>query len=248
MADMVDVFINSKVDIRIIHRLPTLALSYLPVRDVIPHVPRTCKYLNDVVVWNKRSSGPLLWGEMARGTLDERVFKGWVGDMYQNGVALIRACDRGAPVVHVLALISGGANVNAVDGIGKTALYWASDCGREDIVRALLNNGADPDITSNSGWTPLMMATHPSVSSSVTSALVAAGSRLNHVDHSGYTALMWACSYDNVDCAKILIESRTDVTMRNIGGQTALDIASVRGYYDIVHILERSYEFDVSDE
>lgn len=180
-VDPNDVFIHSKVDRRIIDRLATemwqLALSYLHVRDVIPHVPRVCKYLGREVVWGNR----LLWLEMAPGAegLDARVFKRRSWENAPSATALTRACDRGAPIAHVSALLAGGANVNAVCSYGQTALLCASNWGHEDIVRALLGANADPNIADSCGWTSLIAASlwgH----SAVVSLLIAAGANVNH--------------------------------------------------------------------
>jgi hypothetical protein len=59
-------------------------------------------------------------------------------------------------------LLSKGANVNAVDpDDGSTALHFASMCPvtlRPNMIRVLLNKGANPNIQNMSGMTPLMYA------------------------------------------------------------------------------------------
>jgi hypothetical protein len=235
-----DVFMHSKVDRRIIDRLPTemwqVALSYLPVYDVVPHVPRTCKYLNGEVVWGKWS-GRLMWLEMTPGAIDAKVFKWWSGENSPSQTALIRACREGAPVVHVSALLAGGANVSAVDRLGWTALNWASDRGHEGIVRALLGANADPNIATSSGLTPLNWASI-SGHSAVMSLLIESGANINHADSNGSTALMQACNWDRVDCVRVLVKARADITMRDDLGETALDIARRYDQHEIVKLLE----------
>ena len=44
----------------------------------------------------------------------------------------------------VCAMVSKGANVNIQNGDGRTALMRSAKRGYEDIVRFLLDNGADP--------------------------------------------------------------------------------------------------------
>ena len=67
-------------------------------------------------------------------------------------------------LAEVEALISRGADVNADNGFGVTALYSAADWGRHELVRLLLENGANPDSNPTSrgrspwGKTPLQLA------------------------------------------------------------------------------------------
>ena len=55
-------------------------------------------------------------------------------------------------------LKASGAQVNQTTGEGATALGIAAKNGQDDIVRLLLENGADPNIKSRTGITPLYAA------------------------------------------------------------------------------------------
>ncbi len=48
-------------------------------------------------------------------------------------------------------------NINQTDIIGKTALWIASACGNEDVVRILIENGAE-NIKDDEGRTPIQIA------------------------------------------------------------------------------------------
>ena len=56
------------------------------------------------------------------------------------------------------ALIKGGANLNAVDGKGQTALMMAAQRGNVLMVRVLLHYKADPKIHDALGYTALAYA------------------------------------------------------------------------------------------
>ncbi len=56
-------------------------------------------------------------------------------------------------------LIAAGADVNAVDKIGRTPLHYACNEGYESIVRALVAAGAKVDVKDNEGRTPADIAT-----------------------------------------------------------------------------------------
>jgi ankyrin repeat protein len=97
------------------------------------------------------------------------------------GTPLHQAAARG-DVAAIRQLVKEGADVNAADDMGATALYWAArgghpvgphQCGREDpqraeVIAALIELGADPNAQDrrpkgfgrSSGWTPLFVALH----------------------------------------------------------------------------------------
>lgn len=57
----------------------------------------------------------------------------------------------------VLALAEG-ANVDAVNGHGWSALHLSIANSHEDIARVLIENGADVNVLDNSGMSPLFLA------------------------------------------------------------------------------------------
>lgn len=60
-------------------------------------------------------------------------------------------------------LITKGANVNAVDGSGNTALHINAQKGSRQIVELLLKNGAKTDIKNEFGEIPADLARKPIV-------------------------------------------------------------------------------------
>jgi serine/threonine-protein phosphatase 6 regulatory ankyrin repeat subunit B len=78
--------------------------------------------------------------------------------------------------------------VNLVDENGETALAWASHRGDVDMVRLLLDYGADVNIAPKSGWTALMAASERG-HVAVVKMLLRNGVFYNDVDEDGRTAL-----------------------------------------------------------
>lgn len=72
--------------------------------------------------------------------------------------ACIYSQDQGVPSI-VVELIRNGANVNATDCHGNTALMGAAE-RRTDIVRYLLNHGADASLKNDHGASALDFAEH----------------------------------------------------------------------------------------
>jgi hypothetical protein len=83
-------------------------------------------------------------------------FGGWGTKAGRDG-GLIEAVRKGHPAL-VRAFLAKGADPDAADGQGGTALIWAVAVGREDVVRLLLAAGADPGRADDEGTTALALA------------------------------------------------------------------------------------------
>jgi ankyrin repeat protein len=57
-------------------------------------------------------------------------------------------------------LLSYGADINATNGDGNTALHVAISDGLTEVVKYLLDHGADMNKTDRSGWTPRALVEH----------------------------------------------------------------------------------------
>ena len=65
-------------------------------------------------------------------------------------------------------LVEKGANINAKDSFGISAIVYASGYGSADIVEYLINNGADVNAANSDGETALIFA----ASSAYTAAIL----------------------------------------------------------------------------
>ena len=80
-----------------------------------------------------------------------------------GGVALIPACERGHVEVVRYLLEESDVDVDHVNNLGWTGLLEAiilsdGDAAHQEIVRLLLDNGADPELADRDGVTPLAHA------------------------------------------------------------------------------------------
>src|SRR5205814_2292706 len=79
----------------------------------------------------------------------------------------------------VVAMIKQGADVNAPQGDGVTALHWAARHGDADMVAALVGAGANARATTAFGaFTPLHLAAERG-SASIVKALLASGAQVD---------------------------------------------------------------------
>ena len=87
----------------------------------------------------------------------------------------------------VCAEVAKGANVNIANGDGRTALMRSAKRGHTDIVRYLIDNGADPRKRDKNNKTALMGAAKKG-HVDICRMLVHAGADVNSHDNKGRTA------------------------------------------------------------
>ena len=171
----------------------------------------------------------------------------------------------------VRTLGNKGVDVNAKDKYGRPLLMLAmSEKGKPEIVKFLVDNGADLDIGGTTS--PLTWAVERGYTDVVKSILAredrgrmvesSYSNALNAAERRGYTAivklflddgveidsdlgfgetlLMHAARDGYTDMVKLLIDRGADVNARSRGGYTALKYAVDRGHKEIVKLLKEA--------
>lgn len=135
-------------------------------------------------------------------------------------------------------LIAQGADVNAADGDGSTALHWAAYNGDAALAEALLKAGANVKAATRiGGMTPLSMAARTG-SDAVVELLLEAGADANEVNSNGTTVLMLAASSGNGPAVKALLDHGASPNAQDhTNGQTALMFAAANGGADAIRVL-----------
>lgn len=80
-----------------------------------------------------------------------------IGEVAARDMDLILSSKVGS-LKEVIRLLNEGADINAKDNNGLTALIWASNNGYVEVVKVLLERGAEINVKDNCGWTALMLA------------------------------------------------------------------------------------------
>ena len=141
----------------------------------------------------------------------------------------------------VRALLAAGANVNAAENHGWTALIWSANRGHAKVAEILLSAKANPNAATDKGSTALRFGSRRGYTE-IVKMLIAAGANPNTASNDGWTALMEAIDSDEerAEVVKILLSAGADVNAENNDGETALDWAKEKGHSDIVRMLKRA--------
>ena len=122
---------------------------------------------------------------------------------------------------NIKVLLQAGAEANAVNSNGRTALMLAVLYGKSaESIRALLAAGADVHVASKDGSTALMLAALYGESAESVRLLLEAGAKANAKSRSGVTALMHAAG--NPDKTRLLLAAGADPNAADKDGETAL--------------------------
>ncbi len=137
----------------------------------------------------------------------------------------------------VAQFIERGANVNAAESDGTTALHWAARAADAPLVKQLLAAGANAKAANRYGITPLQLAAENG-DATVVRTLVAAGADPNAVLPEGETVLMTAARTGAPDALRVLLDKGADVHAREGWyGETALIWAAAQDHADATRIL-----------
>ena len=138
-----------------------------------------------------------------------------------SGDALIGAARADDPAA-VASLVSQGADINARDEDGATALAWAADHSNLAMADLLLAKGANPNIANELGISPLSLAI-ANGSSTLVKLLLAKGADPNLARENGETPVMTAARLGQVETVRRLLERGARAGAREKKfGQTAL--------------------------
>lgn len=165
--------------------------------------------------------------------------------------ALLITYSRAGDEIAVAFLLKLGANANAADEYGETALMGAVQSGNIDVVKLLIALGANVK-----GNTVLMAAVSSGLAGAIKEwkalgnkfsdpefgkfynmlkleiikELIKAGADVNAADRNGKTVLMEAAAYSNKELVELLLSMPTiNAHARDYSGRSALDHARIPG-------------------
>ncbi|MCR5347791.1 MAG: ankyrin repeat domain-containing protein [Fretibacterium sp.] len=125
-------------------------------------------------------------------------------DAADNDKKFINLCKKGS-VQEILTALQNGANPNAKNGSGRTALMLAAARNpNAEVISILLKAGAKLNTKRKDGWTALMEAAAFNQNPEIISILMDAGADINAKNRAGRTALDLAQAKNNKNAVKAL--------------------------------------------
>lgn len=165
--------------------------------------------------------------------------------IWQSSLGVARATDSVAPLADavqqkdtsgVKLLLQMGANVNAAQADGMTALHWAAYLDKPLPVKWLIEHKANINVTNRYGVSPLTLACRNG-SRPIVQQLLDAGADPQTVLRGGETALMTAARTGRIGPVKALLKAGAAVNARDDNDQTAVMWAAAEGHTKVVEAL-----------
>jgi len=120
---------------------------------------------------------------------------------------------------------------------GITALEWAARKGHAEVVKVLLDNKADVNVSRTDGVTPLWIAAQEG-HLEVVKLLLHNKADVNANRHTdGVTPLLMPAQEGHTDVVKLLLDNKADVNASQHNGVTPLYTAACAGHTDVVKLL-----------
>src|SRR5262245_35588620 len=138
----------------------------------------------------------------------------------------------------VQALVAKGADVNAAQGDGMTALHWSAMNGDLKTMNVLLIAGATPDPLTRIGrYTPLHLASSKG-QAAVVARLLDAGASSRAATSTGVQPIHLAAEAGSAEAVKALLDHGADVNARDdTHGRTPLVFAVSQNRLDAMKVL-----------
>jgi len=143
----------------------------------------------------------------------------------ENKDVLVLKSAKSGDTKHLCELLSSGAKVDVTDGDGTTALMFAANLGYTEIVRSLLDAGANVNLSRKRyGLTALMLAASAN-QVDIVQLLILRGANVNAVNEDGSTALMAAAHKGYVDVVQVLLAAGAGVNIKDKNDYNGLKFA-----------------------
>jgi ankyrin repeat protein len=156
------------------------------------------------------------------------------GDIHKNNIQ------------NVKKLLNAGCDINIRDPvIYQTPLILSCITNKNEILKILLINGANPNLQDKNGMTALIIACLKNNYDAV-KLLLKYNININHQDKNGMTALMIACLNKNEAIVKLLLDNCANIWLKCNSGDTVWSICIRCTNNNIIKLLEIKYNYHIN--
>jgi ankyrin repeat protein len=243
--EIVRLLLHLGADVNAINGANDTALIRASIKGHTSVVKELLKARADVNVKNAAKGDALIYGVMSKKTqVIGSLLKAGArtNDRYDDEkTALIIVAEHGHADIAGL-LLAHKADANAVDKDERTALMIASKKGNIELVRMLLKSGADANKQSKYGDTALDEAISAN-NIRIVSMLIKNNRNLDR-----RKAISSAVIAGNLEIAKLLYTTDTDVNMRGFAGGTLLMLAADEDLALVKFLVDRGAGINLHDD
>jgi ankyrin repeat protein len=149
-----------------------------------------------------------------------------------NDTPLLTAAARShLPVV--IVLLEAGANINAQQNRGWSALYYSLLEKNEEMAALVLEYSPNIELSTISGVRPLQLAAMNGLNKTLR-GLLDKGAEVDGKDNNGLTALRVTVQGGHLEAVQILVKRGADINVKEFNGQhSPVDIALILGHTQI---------------
>ena len=148
----------------------------------------------------------------------------------------ITACKNKQKAVVKVFLNGKKIDINEKDDNGRTALFYACGNGDKEIVKMLLEAGANASLEDNKSISPIHQGALKG-NKDILKMLVEKGADINSADGKGRTPLIYALMQRKTEAAFQCIELGADINIKDDEGHMPIDYAVSNGMREFVDFL-----------
>jgi len=233
-------------------------VQFIAEDHLVPYAPLDNFFIvngYDYLCLSPDSPGVLIYSSYSQRYLqDEKPLEGLEAEVepFMRSIVYIRSEGKEMPLISaskkgdasgVRQSLKEAVDINAkgtASDWGKTALIEAAHRGYSDIVKILIDAGADINATDFYGDTALMLAidqdNHEIVRMLLNSEADVNAQNITY----GTTALMGAARKGNEEVIRMLMTAKADPGIKDWAGNTALTIADRNGRTAIIELLQKA--------